>query len=99
MLALLAFPAKARPGHRFQSGFRYRLLADLTCTECASPDSSHCFFDRSQEMSIGLMHTDLKLRFSVGVGLVYQIALPAARSWYKGLGSASRGRQLVQLGE
>ncbi len=26
------------------------------------------------------MHTDLKLRFRVRVGLVYEIALPAARS-------------------
>jgi len=37
------------------------------------------------------MHANLKLRFSVGVGLVCGIALPAARSWYKGLGSASYG--------
>jgi len=54
---------------------------------------------RLQETSIGLMHTDLKLRFSVRVGLVNEIAVPAARSRYKGLGLASRSRQLVHLGE
>jgi hypothetical protein len=74
------------------------LFAGLAHAECALPDSSHRFLDRSQEMSIGLMHSDLKLRFSIRVGLVNEIALPAARSWYKGL-SASCGRQPVQLGE
>jgi hypothetical protein len=50
-------------------------------------------------MSIGLMYTDLKLRFSIGVGLVCGIALRAACSWHKSLGSAIRGRHLVQLGK
>ena len=63
------------------------------------PDPGQCFFDRPQEMSIGLMHANLKLRFSVRVGLVYEIALPAARSWYKGLGAASYSRQLVEFGQ
>jgi hypothetical protein len=89
----------ARPGHCFQSGFRDGLLARLTHTECASPDPSQGVFDCLQETSIGLMHVNLKLRFSVRAGLVNEIALPAARSWHKGLGAASRGRQLIQLGE
>jgi hypothetical protein len=99
VFALLALAAEARPGHGFQSGSRDRLLAHFTHTECSPPDSSQCLLDRSQEMSIGLMQADLELRFSVGIGLVTEIAVPAARSWYKGLSSAPRGRQLVQLGE
>jgi len=45
------------------------------------------------------MHANLQLRFGVRVGLVNEIALPAAGSWYKGPSVASRGRQLTQLGE
>ncbi len=75
------------------------MLAHLTHAEWPSSDPGQGPFDRSQETSIRLMQADLKLRFSVGVGLVNEITLPAACSWYKGLGSASRGRQLVQLGE
>jgi hypothetical protein len=44
------------------------------------------------------MQPDLQVSFGVGVGLVSEIALPAACSWHKGL-SASRGRQLIPLGE
>src|SRR5713101_6144705 len=95
VLALLAFTAVARPGHGFQSGFGDRLLAGLTHAESALCDSNQRLFDRLQETSIGLMHTDLKLRFSVRVGLVNEIAVPAARSRYKGLCLASRSRQLV----
>jgi len=99
VFALLAVTAEACPGHGFQSGSRERFLAHFTHTECSPPDSSQCFFDRSQEMSIGLMHTDLELRFSVGIGLITEIAVPAARSRYKSLSSVSRGRKFVQLDE
>jgi hypothetical protein len=44
------------------------------------------------------MQPDLKVSFGVGVGLVSEIALPAACSWHKSL-STSRGRQLIPLGE
>jgi|GEM_PF-3422820 len=44
------------------------------------------------------MHANLKLRFSVRVGLVNEIALPATRTGYKGLSFASRGGQIVQFG-
>jgi hypothetical protein len=75
------------------------LLAGLTHAESALPDSDQGLFDPPQEMSIGLMHTDLKFRFSVGVGLVNEIAVPPACSWYKSFSAASsRSRQLVALG-
>jgi hypothetical protein len=98
-LLLLALAAEARPGHRFQSGFRDGLLARLTHTESALPDPGQGLFDCSQEPNIGVVYTDLKLCFSVGVGLVNEIALPAACSWNKGLSATSCSRQLIQLGK
>ena len=73
------------------------MLAGLTHAECALPDSGQSFLDRPQEMSIGLMHADLKLGFGVGVGLICEIAGPLTRSWYQGLGSVSPSRQLIEL--
>jgi hypothetical protein len=98
VLFLLALAAEARPGHGFQSSFGDRLLAGLTHPECASPDPSQGLFNRPQKMSIGPMHTDLKFRFSVRVGLVNEIAVPPACSWYKSFSAVSRSRQLVALG-
>jgi hypothetical protein len=46
-----------------------------------------------------VVYTDLKLRFSVGVGLVNEIAGPLVCSWYRSFSAASRGRYLVQLGQ
>jgi hypothetical protein len=46
-----------------------------------------------------VVYTDLKLRFSVGVGLVNEIAGPLVCSWYRSFSAASRGRYLVQLGK
>jgi hypothetical protein len=60
--------------------------------------ANKCLLDRTQETTVSLMQLDLKLSFGVGVGLVSEITLPAACSWHKGL-SASRGRQLIPLGE
>ncbi len=98
MLLLLALAAVACPGHRFQSGFRDRLLAHFAHTECSPPDSSQCFFDRAQEMSIGLVHTDLKLRFRVRVRLVNKIALPAAGRRYRRGRFGGGSRQFLPLG-
>ena len=75
------------------------MLAGLTHAESASRDSSQCLFDRLQETAIGLMHADLKLSFSVRVGLINEIAMLLARSWYKRFSDASRSRNLVKLGQ
>ncbi len=99
MLSLFTLAAVARPGHGFQPDFRDRLLARLTHPECASPDPSQGVFDGLQETSIGLMQANLKLRFSVRVGLVNEIALPAARSRYEGPSAASCGQQLIHFRE
>jgi hypothetical protein len=87
--SLLAFTAVAGPGHGFQSSSRYRLLAHFTHAESALSDSDQGLFDPPQEMSIGLMHTDLKFRFGVGVGLVNEIAVPPACPRYKSFRAAS----------
>jgi len=91
LLAFLALAAKARPGHCFEARFRDRLPAGFALTECASPDPSQGFLDGSEQTPIALAQLDLKLRFSASIGLVRGIALPASRSWYEGLGSASCG--------
>jgi hypothetical protein len=96
-LLLLALAAEARPGHRFQSGFRDGLLARLTHTESALPDPGQGLFDCSQEPNIGVVYTDLKLCFSVGVGLVNEIAGPLVCSWYRSFSAASSSRQFIQL--
>jgi hypothetical protein len=74
------------------------LPTDLAHAKRTVSDPRQCLFYRAQETTAGLMQPDPELRFKVGIGLVNEIALPATRSWYKGL-SASCGRYFIQLGE
>src|SRR6266852_4869339 len=47
VLAFFAFAAEPRPGHRFQTSLRDRLLAYLAHSECTQLDPSECLLDRS----------------------------------------------------
>ena len=97
MLSLLALAAEVCPGHGFESRSCDWLFAGLAHAESALSESNQRLFDRPQEMSIGLMHSDLKLRFSIKVGLVNEIAGPLVCSWYRSFSAASSSRQFIQL--
>ena len=97
MLAFLALTTEARPGHRFQTSLRDRLLADHTYSVCPLSDPSECLFDCSQETTIRLVQADLKLRFRIGIGLINHISLQVPGGWHPGLSLAQGRRQLTVL--
>ena len=47
VLAFFAFAAEPRPGHRFETSLRDRLLAFLAHSECTLLDPSECLLDCS----------------------------------------------------
>ena len=96
-LPLFALTAEVRPGHRFETNLRDRLLADHTYAKRALSDAIQCLFDRSQETPIGLMQADLKLRLGIGVGLVNQITLPASSCRHPSLSVALGSTQAAPL--
>ena len=63
----------------------------------ALSDPIQYLFDRSQEMAIGLMQADLKLRLGICVGLVNQITIPASSCAYQGSSVALGSKQTASL--
>jgi len=97
VLSFFAVATDARPRHRLQPRSRDGLLAGLTNAKGVPVDPRQRLFYRTQKMSIRLMQTDLKLRFSPGTRLVAQIATPTSCGRYRGLNCIFRGRKLVEL--
>ena len=83
-LPLLTFATEVRPWHRFEARLRDRFLADRAHAIRAQLHPTECFFDRCQKMTVAFMQMDLKLSFRIGIGLVNNIAFPAASRRHRG---------------
>jgi hypothetical protein len=82
-LPLLTLATEVRPRHRFEARLRDRFVADRAYAVRALPHASERCFDRFEESTVAFKQMDLKLRFRIGIGLVNNIALPAARRWHR----------------
>ena len=74
---LHARAAKLSPRHSFQPGFGNRLIAGYAYAVRSLVHPCERRINRFKELSVGLLHTDLKLRLSVGIGLIDEVAFPA----------------------